>query len=207
MMWFRPACVALCLSALSAISLWPRSASACSCLETVPPKEAAQHASIVFEGKVLGFEEIEPQPYVKLRAYQFEVLRQFKGNQAESFEVRTADNTASCGRPYAIGETYLVYAKERNGHLSDNLCSRSRTIADANEDLVFFGVAEPEPPPADPEPPRVDPEPDPPTPAPADEPPAPAPSSRGCMVGAAPDGWPLAWLGLAWVCTRRTRRP
>jgi hypothetical protein len=45
-----------------------------------------------------------------------------------------------CGVPFQIGETYLVYAAddEETGVISTEICSRTRRISDAGEDLAYL---------------------------------------------------------------------
>ena len=172
-----------------------------------PPKEAAEAASVVFEGTAVGMTSDKP-PGQKLvyHVYEFEVVRAFKGEATERVTIRTMNNSAACGRSYEIGENYLVYARDADGQLTDNLCSRTRRIAVAKEDLLAFGALEPEPEPApepepEPEPPRVE-------PTTSDvQPPAPAPSKRGCHVDATPSGWALLLLVAAPFSWRRRRQP
>jgi hypothetical protein len=200
-MKLRLACVALCFGLGSPISLWPAQAQACSCVGAPSPQEAADAATAVFEGKVLGMTEDKPEgSYFPYHVYEFEVARHWKGQELERQKVRTMSNSAACGRSFTVGETYLVYARESEGQLSDNLCSRTRPIAEADEDIAFLGGAgnEPEPPPApaEPEPPRID----------DAAPPAPEPSPRGCSVGDPVSLWPLLLLAPAWRRSRRRER-
>jgi MYXO-CTERM domain-containing protein len=198
----RVGCVVLALGVFSAISLVPGRARACSCMKVPSPKEAAEKAKLVFEGTAVGM-TAEKDRATKLvhHLYEFEVVRTFKGEGAERVVIRTADNSAACGRIYEIGEAYLVYAREAEGKLVDNLCSRTRRIAVAKEDLMAFGAIEPEPEPEpaaepEPEPPRVE-------PTEADEQPPPAPSKRGCHIDVTPGAWALLLLVAALPLRRR----
>ena len=69
----------------------------------------------------------------------FEVLRTFKGDTSSHVDVLTMSSSASCGRRYVPGETYLVYAFQSNGSLADNLCSRTRRSSEASMDFEALG--------------------------------------------------------------------
>jgi len=203
-MKYRVGCLVLALGVFSAISLAPGRARACSCLKTPSPKEAAETAKKVFEGTVVGMTaEKDPKTKMGYHMFEFEVTRTFKGEEEERVVIRTADNSAACGRMYEIGDDYLVYAHESEGRLVDNACSRTRKIAAAKEDLEFFGALEPEPEPVpEPvaEPPRVEPEPT------VKEPPPPAPNNRGCHIDATASPWALFLFATVLPLRRRRRR-
>ena len=103
-----------------------------------------------------------------------------------SVTIETAGHSAACGRSFEQGIAYLVYARERNGQLTDNLCSRTRLSKAASEDFEVLGegkshsddpAAEDAGPPAR-EPPRIE-------QPPATEPLAdPMPGKKGCSVSA-----------------------
>jgi len=191
----------------------PRAARACSCLPPAPPGDAASRATAVFEGRTFGARREQNE----LR-FAFEVTRVWKGEVPPSIEIVTALQSAACGRAYEFGVPYVVYATARaDGTLADNLCSRSRMVVDAVEDLDTLGAGRPPlqegasapgPEGPDVEPPRIEPTGGPSSgPSGADDGPTPAsPGRRGCIVGAlradAPSG--LAFLVLALVLRRRS---
>jgi MYXO-CTERM domain-containing protein len=205
----RIAYAALTLGVAGLAWLVPAPARACSCMKPPPPREAAEAATAVFQGKVTSMEVDKPEgSYLGFHVYTFEVERRWKGDAAETLTVRTADNSAACGRPFDVGENYLVYAKDIEGRLSDNLCSRTRTIAEADADFDALGpaVGEPDPPPtpAEPAPPRVEPESD--TGSGTDAPPPASPNARGCAVTSTSADAGAMWLLAAWLGSRRRRR-
>jgi hypothetical protein len=67
------------------------------------------------------------------------VLRVWKGTLGRSVVLRTANDGASCGYPFAVHESYLVFTRDR----SVSLCSRTKPIADATEDLAALGDGHP----------------------------------------------------------------
>ena len=116
----------------------------------------------MFEGRTFGARREQNE----LR-FAFEVTRVWKGEVPPSIEIVTALQSAACGRSYEFGVPYVVYATARDdGTLVDNLCSRSRMVVDAVEDIDTLGAGRPPlqdgasvPGPAGPdiEPPRIEP--------------------------------------------------
>jgi len=182
----------ICLVSLLVAGTWaiPHVASACSCLPPEPPQGALEKAEAVFVGRVIAIEDQGGGETLPERAYQFEVSRFWKGEGAETITLTSALSSAACGRSYAMDEEYLVYAtSDRKGGLADYLCSRTRTVISADEDLAVLGPGQqvqhtPEvTAPSDQEPPRIEPTPEP----VASDPPATEPSSKGCAIAHAED--------------------
>jgi len=139
-------------------------AVACSCMQPPPPQEALAQSDHVFEGLVhavdgtgegggdaseggagadgsSGPDGALPAPGGSRVRVTFEVVRTWKGADAERFEVRTADNSAACGYPFEPGETYLVYADDGDdGAPTTGLCSRTRPVEAAEQDLDVLGA-------------------------------------------------------------------
>jgi hypothetical protein len=185
--------------ALAALVAAPRAARACSCLPPPSPVEAAEQAVAVFEGRTFGVVR-EGQH----NRFTFEVTRVWKGEVGTRVDVWSHSQSATCGRGFESGASYVVYAGSRDGHLVDGLCSRTREISRASEDLEALGTARTPADPAAPasataapevEPPRIEPR----------EPavPPPQPSARGCAAGDRTVG--LALLPLALALFRRSR--
>ncbi|MGD8860941.1 MAG: MYXO-CTERM sorting domain-containing protein [Myxococcales bacterium] len=113
-------------------------ARACSCRSPAPPAEAREAAAAVFEGRVISVERGEPAGgpvRVKLS-----VVRTFGGDLGEVVTVRTGGSSAACGFGFQQDQSYLVYASEHDGQLQVSLCSRTRAMADAAEDLKVLGL-------------------------------------------------------------------
>ena len=66
--------------------------------------------------------------------------RVYKGiaKAGESLSIQTASLESSCGYPFKTGESYLIYATERNGHLTTGLCSGDKKMSDAASDLAWL---------------------------------------------------------------------
>lgn len=113
------------------------SASACSCLET-PVEEARTASAAVFEAQVASIEPIEGGAgAIRVR---LDVVQTWKGANTEHLEVTTSSNEASCGYPFEVGRSYLVYATEAQGELRVSLCSRTRRMEDADSDRAALGT-------------------------------------------------------------------
>lgn len=215
--------LALALSC-AALVLAPTQAQACSCVEAPPPVEYAREVGLVFEGELVSVEDIPPSSQYDLqsKAYTFEVTRSFKGEPGAQVRVMSAASGAACGRSYGDpGDAWLVYARvDDAGQARDNICSRSRPMADAAEDISALEAADsleplPAPPPIEPGP--ADPEPQPILPDPGeeranDDGPEPAqPGKKGCSVSEDPEHGGLGslglllglGLGLGWIRRRR----
>jgi len=127
---------------LGLLVLSPSVAEACSCRPAPGPTEAMQGSDLVFEGTVVGIPaapgESAPPSFGKVE-YRFQVKRSWKGSPGMDLRVQTNASGAACGRQYKKGETYIVYATLSDDVVRDSLCSRTRTLASAEEDLAAFG--------------------------------------------------------------------
>ena len=120
-------------------------ADACSCAGAGTPCGALGSASAVFVGTVTGARErkfegkkddIDWTPI----AFKFSVSQAFSGVEGAEVEVATGRGGGDCGYGFRKGETYLVYAyKSSDGKtLLTGICTRTRPVADAAEDLEFL---------------------------------------------------------------------
>jgi hypothetical protein len=184
-------------------AIWAASttAQACSCSPPRPPLESAAQAVAVFEGRTFGVQRDGVH-----NRFTFEVLRVWKGEVSAEVQIYSASQSATCGRAFEAGLPYLVYAYEMpGGVLGDGLCSRTRPIANAAEDLELLGAGHAplqaattdgaEAPPV--EPPRIE---------PLAQQTAASPSKRGCAIDSPPSFAALLWLGLLGCARRRARR-
>lgn len=127
-------CWVLTISILGSSLAW-----ACSCAPPPPPKLAMEASSAVFSGKVVSIEKEGDFE----KAVTLEVGDVWKGVDAKKVIVYTAKDGAACGFGFKEGSKYLVYAtllKRGEGKaLSTNLCSRTKPLADAKEDIEALG--------------------------------------------------------------------
>jgi hypothetical protein len=115
-------------------------AYACSCVQPGPPVQARDEAQSVFAGTVSAISGEGNGLLVTFDVEQF-----WKGPEGPQLTILTSNNSASCGVEFVEGEKYLVYGFSQDGRLSTNLCSRTTTFANANNDLAALGAGTPAP--------------------------------------------------------------
>ena len=132
----------LCLLLVVSLVFGAKASLACTCVPTKGPTEGLELAAAVFSGKVVEIrrhkrsEDIFARVEVVLR-----VERVWKGVEGTTVNVFTASHSATCGYGFKEGRTYLVYAyKNAVGRLSTDICSRTRRLKDAGEDLKELGA-------------------------------------------------------------------
>jgi hypothetical protein len=117
-------------------------ASACSCGASGPPCQNYFQVDAVFLGTVQTISTIDvagDPPYPR-RVVRFAVTRAFKGIQGTSVEVTTGIGGGDCGFKFEKGGRYLVYARRTKdgSRLATSICSRTRPVAKADEDLRYL---------------------------------------------------------------------
>lgn len=135
MRWLFIAITVFAFGALSA-----GNALACSCAERVPC-QAYGEASAVFVGTVIDSRiiTIKQGNYERRRrAVRLSVDSSFRGVRGSEVEVTTGLGGGDCGFGFVLTEQYLVYASEHEGKLSTGICSRTRSISRAAEDLSYI---------------------------------------------------------------------
>ncbi|KST68183.1 hypothetical protein [Mastigocoleus testarum] len=116
-----------------------KEACACSCLPPGPPKSELDRSEAVFAGKVMRIRRKNSEVRVK-----FKVMTSWKGEVNKKQVITTQINSAACGYSFERGQQYLVYAsKFDNKLLSTNICSRTKLLANAEEDLSELGEGSP----------------------------------------------------------------
>jgi hypothetical protein len=135
MRWLFIAITVFALLALSA-----GDALACTCLERVPC-QAYGEASAVFVGTVIDSRIVtikQGKFESSSRAVRLSVDSAFRGVRGSEVEVTTAMGGGDCGFGFVPTQQYLVYASEHEGKLSTSICSRTRSISRAAEDLSYI---------------------------------------------------------------------
>lgn len=122
-------------------------ADACRCAPVRPaPCEAAWQADAIFIGEV---ERVDvngrsgriPQ-FLRSRLVTFRVSEHFRGPGGTSIRVITGAGGGDCGYRFHKGQEYLVYATEdRDGQLRTSVCTRTRPLGQAREDLAYLRSA------------------------------------------------------------------
>ncbi|MBI2499106.1 hypothetical protein HYV88_02590 [Candidatus Woesearchaeota archaeon] len=113
---------------------------ACSCIAPGTPLEELDRSDAVFSGKVLSIEDTGGYNEVKSRDVVFELYTSWKSSFKlyDTVKVRTARDSAACGYGFQKGEEYLVYAykySDSGNMLSANICSRTKLLSQADEDI------------------------------------------------------------------------
>jgi hypothetical protein len=119
-----------------------RSGLACTC---APPQSATQElkrATAVFSGKVLEAKRHKQSAdlFASVEVV-FEVEKVWKGVDEKTVSIFTSSQSSACGYRFKEGRTYLVYAHGiAEGRLATSICSRTRRLKDAREDLKELGT-------------------------------------------------------------------
>lgn len=131
--------------AVALIAITAARADACSCMENGPPCEAFGGATAVFVGKVVGSKERKEsildgvKTIYDVGEIYFKVEESFVGKKASRIVIHSGTGGGDCGFWFRRGETYLVYAYgESQDKLYTNICTRTRLVAKAEEDLAFL---------------------------------------------------------------------
>ncbi len=118
----------------------------CSC-RAQPLEEHIEESSVIISGTVIA--EIQAAP-VRDSAHgtwdeswltRFKVVRQnvYKGKVPDTVTVVTAKHSAACGYRFLIGQPYLIYGDVNSqGELSTSICTSTKPLSSADEDLTFF---------------------------------------------------------------------
>ena len=133
------------LPALAILSLLlvPSAASACSCMPSGPPCQALFQSDVVFVGTVKSIATDEEagsdQRLFGRRLVTLSLDRGIRGVKGSTVAVRTGQGGGDCGFDFKEGQTYLVYASRHpDGWLSAGICSRTRPLSQAADDLAFI---------------------------------------------------------------------
>lgn len=125
--------------ALMGVVMFCESAQACSCAPPPPPPQALERAAAVFSGKVTKIEQVNDFS----KRVTIALDRTWKGVEGAEVAVYTASNGAACGYGFKEGESYLIYTYKTDRGQETNICTRTRGIADAAEDIKALGEGKP----------------------------------------------------------------
>jgi hypothetical protein len=113
-------------------------AAACSCMSSGPPCQAAWTADVVFAGKVRAIDPVQDNPGLSPLRVTFDVERGFINAPPAVAEVTTGAGGGDCGYRFVVGKRYLVYARRSPSGLTAGICSRTRPIEAAGEDIKYL---------------------------------------------------------------------
>lgn len=139
---FRP--LLLATFAVALILCSASEASACSCaFGGSAPCQDYWKTDAVFVGTVVGSSKIttdEGTYKSNRRVVRMTVEQPLKGIEGAAAEVVTGWGDSDCGYGFKTGASYIVYAHrgEKDGRLYTGICTRTRPLAEAGEDLAFI---------------------------------------------------------------------
>jgi hypothetical protein len=122
--------------------------NSCSCISLTLPEH--WHATdVIFSGTVIDVFEAAQAPDSLGRVivstsdpigYTVVVKDIYKGVPADTVMVWTARESSACGYEFSLNGTYLIYAYPRSEDqgLSTSLCTATKPLAAAAEDLAWF---------------------------------------------------------------------
>lgn len=111
-------------------------ASGCTCTHWARPMEEIKWSDAVFIGTVVA---ISTDRSKNLNRVEIQVDRSWKGVREPNVSVFTSSSGSSCGIEYHLFEKWLIYAETDQHGLSTHMCSRTRPIEDAKDDLRVLG--------------------------------------------------------------------
>ncbi|MFZ3591203.1 hypothetical protein ACOI1C_18650 [Bacillus sp. DJP31] len=124
----------------STLFFQPSPSYACSCIQPPPVDEEYKQVTAVFSGKVIDIKnQLNPSEPMKVT---FQVDQSWKGVSEGKISIYTAKDSAACGYAFNMDDSYLVYASEYEGKLNTGLCSLTKELSAASEDLVILGEGE-----------------------------------------------------------------
>jgi hypothetical protein len=120
-------------------------ASACSCAGPGAPCQDYGRATAVFIGTPISVRtaeqtstrspgEIDWLPVT----FKFTLEQSFLGVESREVEVSTGRGGGDCGYNFKLGNRYVVYAYRSQNRLATSICSRTKLLEDAKEDVDFL---------------------------------------------------------------------
>lgn len=128
------------VTAVIALTAFPEQALACKCMKFESALAAKEKANMVVQGTVLNVkrEKMNGKTY---NAALIEVKQSWKGTNQSNVIVYT--DLSTCGFEFIKNQEYLLFTREDEGIQVLNLCSGSKLIADAQQELKDLGAGTP----------------------------------------------------------------
>ncbi|WP_438444502.1 hypothetical protein [Gorillibacterium sp. sgz5001074] len=121
----------------------PSRALACSCATPPAVQEDLEKKTAVFSGQVIRVEQPPAKPVLSSADplhVTLKVTRVWKGDVKAETAVYTARSSASCGYDqFAVHKEYIVFAAGSPDHLETGLCTRTKLLSAAGEELAILG--------------------------------------------------------------------
>lgn len=113
---------------------------ACSCMMPKLPCEEYWQKDAVFVGEVTALKATKDAEGWQGRLVTLTVTEAFRGVTGAEITLTTGMGGGDCGFAFQPGGQYLVYAyrNKQSGQLSASICSRTRKLAEAENDLVYL---------------------------------------------------------------------
>ena len=122
-------------------------AYACSCAPNGPPCDYYGKATAIFLGRVVGSaqrksytDERGNKTVYDVGAIRFLVQENYKGAPGYEVEIHSGTGGGDCGYWFLRNESYVVYAygSSEDNKLYTNICTRTRHVTEAAEDLEYL---------------------------------------------------------------------
>ncbi|HEY0714990.1 MAG TPA: hypothetical protein VGF45_20080 [Polyangia bacterium] len=118
----------------------PAKATACTC-PLLTPAQYIANSHTIFEGTAVSRRQTSANG-LEIDHYEFRVARHWKGTAHTTTVVQTSASSASCGRSFEIGRTYLLLGRlNSDGTLTDGLCSGTGLLEERQAYLPLLGEA------------------------------------------------------------------
>jgi hypothetical protein len=126
---------------LVALTSLGQQALGCTCLPPGSPSEELERSTAVFSGRVVGIEVPSGRTMSSADPVEvtFKVYAVWKGPKSDTVTVTTARSSVSCGYEFETGRAYVVYARGEADDLQVSLCSRTKPLTRAGDDLAALG--------------------------------------------------------------------
>jgi len=114
---------------------------ACTCAPPGTPTEELQKSDAVFIGTVIDLTPVnrDQSGMFLFHKVKLEVKSYWKGVNLGEVTVTTAAQSGMCGFAFEQGSTYLVYAFVQGDSLLTNICTRTKRLSEAEEDVEELG--------------------------------------------------------------------
>src|SRR5437764_3457196 len=132
------------LTSIAVLVLVASRTFACECAGSRPPCQEYWEASVVFIGTVINSRTVTVKEGTypeQMRAVRISLDEIFRGVEGAEVEVLTGFGGGDCGFGFRQAQQYLVYTyRSDDGKLRTSICTRTRSISEAENDLAYIGV-------------------------------------------------------------------
>jgi len=143
----KPAFRLFAATVLACMTVGTERLAACTCIQSGPACQETWRAGAVFVGRVV---EIVPQAEQRqigsstiastVFRVRLQATERFRGDLKETVDLFTETSSSACGYEFVQGRSYLIYAhwQQTLSRWSTSICSRTRPVEDAREDLAYL---------------------------------------------------------------------